>query len=88
MRPATRRAGPIVRHPVDKLDAIEVLCGRRSDPEYARQMEQELAAEPDMPWENFDVGMLDRYVGPISWEIRSREDGFVVRYMVLAPDDD
>ncbi len=58
------------------------------DPEYARQMEQELAAEPDMPWENFDVGMLDRYVGPISWEVRSREDGFVVRYMVLAPEDD
>ncbi len=58
------------------------------DPEYARQMEQEFAAEPDMPWENFDVRMLDRYMGPISWEIRSSDDGFVVRYMVLAPDDD
>ena len=58
------------------------------DPEYARQMEEEFAAEPDMPWENFDVKMLDRYMGPISWEIRSRDDGFVVRYMILAPDDD
>ena len=58
------------------------------DPEYARQLEQEFAAEPDMPWENFDVRILDRYMGPISWEIRSRDDGFVVRYRVLAPDDD
>jgi len=58
------------------------------DPEYARQMEQELAAEPVMPWDEFDVRMLDRYVGPISWEIRSLDDGFVMRYMVLAPDDD
>ena len=61
---------------------------REWDPEYARQMEQELAAEPDMPWENFDVRMLERYLGPISWEIRSLDDGFVVRYMVLAPGDD
>ena len=58
------------------------------DPEYARQMQEELAAEPAMPWEDFDVRMLDDYVGPISWEIRSRDDGFVVRYMVLAPEDD
>jgi hypothetical protein len=58
------------------------------DPEYARQMEQEFADEPDMPWEEFDVAMLNRYLGPISWEIRSLDDGFVVRYMVLAPDDD
>ena len=61
---------------------------KKWDPEYARQMEQELAAEPVMPWDNFDVRMLDRYVGPISWEIRSRDDGFVVRYMVLAPEED
>ena len=46
------------------------------------------ASEPVMPWADFDVSMLDRYVGPISWEIRSLDDGFVVRYMVLAPDDD
>jgi hypothetical protein len=58
------------------------------DPEYARQLEQALAAEPDMPWEDFDVAMLNRYLGPISWEIRSLDDGFMVRYMILAPDDD
>ncbi len=58
------------------------------DPEYARQMEQEIADEPAMPWDDFDVRMLDRYIGPISWEIRSRDDGFVVRYMILAPDED
>ena len=56
------------------------------DPEYARQMEQEFADGPGMPWDDFDVGMLDRYVGPIAWEIRSLDDGFVVRYRVLAPD--
>lgn len=58
------------------------------DPEYAQELERERAAEPEMPWENFDVKMLDRYVGPLSWEIRSREDGFVVRYMVLGPEED
>ena len=58
------------------------------DPEYARQMEQEFADGPGMPWDDFDVGMLDRYVGPIAWEIRSLDDGFVVRYRVLAPDGD
>ncbi len=57
------------------------------DPEYAREMEEEFAAEADMPWENFDAEMLERYVGPISWEIRDHTDGFVVRYVVLAPEE-
>ena len=66
--------------------AIEQM--KQWDPEQARELQRELANEPEAPWEDFDLRMLNRYLGPVSWEFRSREDGFVGKYMVLVPEEE
>ena len=71
--------GPMVNQQV-----IEQM--KQWNPDDARQLEQDFADAGDMPWANFDVRMLDRYMGPISWEIRSRDDGFVLSYVVMEPE--
>ncbi len=58
---------------------------KQRDPEYAREMEAEFRAEPQAPWHDFDLEILNRYLGPVAWELRSRDDGFVGRYLLLAP---
>lgn len=50
---------------------------RQWDPEYARELERELAAQPDAPWADLDPEMLRKYLGPISWDVRAVDEGFV-----------
>ncbi len=84
---------------VDLVDYIEYFKGLGSmmnrqvlqrmkqwDPDDARQLEHDFADVPELPWANFDVRTLDRYMGPLAWEIRSRDDGFVMRYVVMQPE--
>jgi len=66
--------------------AIEQM--KQWDPDYARELQRELADKPERPWEDFDLQMLNRYLGPVSWEVRSREDGFVGKYIVLEPEEE
>ena len=86
---------------VDLVDYIEYFKGLGSmankkvleqmkqwDPDGARQMEQDFADAGELPWANFDVRTLDRYMGPLAWEIRSRDDGFVMRYVVMEPESE
>jgi hypothetical protein len=55
------------------------------DPEYAQEMQRELDAQEPMPWENLDPELLRQYIGPVSWQIQARQDGFVGKYLLLAP---
>jgi hypothetical protein len=55
------------------------------DPEYAEEMRRELEAQPPLPWEEFDVTLLRQYLGPVSWQVQARPDGFVGKYLLLAP---
>ncbi len=55
------------------------------DPEFAQEMQAELDAEPAPPWADFDVNLLREHLGPMSWEIRAAQDGFVAKYYLLAP---
>lgn len=57
------------------------------NPEYAAEMRAEMEAEPPMPWERLDIDALKRYIGPISWQLRARDDGFVGKYFLLEPDE-
>jgi hypothetical protein len=50
------------------------------DPELAGMM-----GEQDPAWGGFDVRMIAKYIGPLCWEVRSREDGFSGRYLLLPP---
>ncbi len=40
-------------------------------------MEADLAAQPPEPWADLDFEELKRRLGPIVWQLRSRDDGFV-----------
>lgn len=55
------------------------------DAEYAQEMQAEFDAQPAPPWRDFDLETLKRYIGPASWQMRAREDGFVGTYYLLAP---
>jgi hypothetical protein len=55
------------------------------DPEYADQMQRELDAQEAMPWEGLDPELLRQYIGPVSWQVQARDDGFVGKYLLLAP---
>ena len=57
---------------------------RQWNPEYAQQMEAELRAKEPAPWKEFDIALLRRYVGPLVWQLRSTDDGFVGTYDLLA----
>ncbi len=56
------------------------------DPAYAQELAAEFAAQPQAPWKDFDLAIIDRYLGPLAWELRARENGFVGRYLVLEPE--
>lgn len=58
------------------------------NPEYAQEMQDELDAAPSMPWEDLDIEHLKRFIGPIAWELRAREDGFVGKYFFLEPEQE
>jgi hypothetical protein len=55
------------------------------DPEYADEMQRELDAQEPMPWDELDPKLLRQYLGPVSWQVRSRDDGFVGKYLLLEP---
>jgi hypothetical protein len=55
------------------------------DPEYAEEMQRELEAAEPGPWKGIDAKLLRQYIGPISWQVQAREDGFVGKYLLLAP---
>ncbi len=57
---------------------------RQWNPEYAQQMEAELGAKEPGPWNEFDLAILRLYVGPLVWQVRSTDDGFVGTYDLLA----
>ncbi len=50
------------------------------DPEHAGMM-----GGADPAWGGFDVKMIAKYIGPLCWEVRSRDDGFAGRYVLLPP---
>ncbi|MCH8342999.1 MAG: hypothetical protein IH983_03325 [Planctomycetes bacterium] len=53
------------------------------NPEYAKEMEDELAAKPPPPWRQFDMEILKRYLGPMAWQVHSDPDGFVGTYYLF-----
>ncbi len=53
------------------------------NPEYAKEMEDELAAKPPPPWRQFDTEILKRYLGPMAWQVQSDPDGFVGTYYLF-----
>jgi hypothetical protein len=55
------------------------------DPEYAEEMLRELDAREAMPWEALDPELLRQYLGPVAWQVQARQDGFVGKYLLLAP---
>jgi hypothetical protein len=55
------------------------------DPEYAEEMRQEMEARGPSPWEKLDPALLREYIGPVSWQIKARDDGFVGKYLLLEP---
>jgi len=55
------------------------------DPEYADEMQRELDAQEPMPWDDLDPKLLRQYIGPLSWLVQAREDGFVGKYLLLEP---
>ncbi|MHC4709614.1 MAG: hypothetical protein ACYTA3_04105, partial [Planctomycetota bacterium] len=55
------------------------------DPEYAEEMQRELDAQEPMPWDDLDPKLLRQYIGPLSWLVQARDDGFVGKYLLLEP---
>jgi hypothetical protein len=55
------------------------------DPEYAEEMRREMEARGPEPWEELDPAVLREYLGPVSWQIKARDDGFVGKYLLLEP---
>ena len=53
------------------------------DPEAAKEMRGEMRAEALNPLADFDLGIVKRYLGPVAWQLRSSEDGFVGTYYLL-----
>ena len=53
------------------------------NPEYAKEMEDELAAKPPPPWRQFDIEILKRYLGPMAWQVQSDSNGFVGTYYLF-----
>jgi len=64
---------------------MEIQQFKQWDPEYAAELQQELDDMAKEPWRDFDVEIIDKYVGPVAWEIRATDEGFAARYMVLGP---
>ncbi len=64
-------------------DMIEQM--KQWDPEFAKEMQDELDAEPAAPWADFNLDVLREHLGPMSWEIRAAPDGFIAKYYLLAP---
>jgi hypothetical protein len=55
------------------------------NPEYADEMQAELEDQEAAPWRKFDTTELKRYLGPVVWEFRATDDGFVGTSHLLAP---
>jgi hypothetical protein len=58
------------------------------DPEYAEELQRELDEMGDEPWRKFDIDSLHEYIGPVTWELRATDAGFVGRYLVMPPQED
>ncbi len=62
---------------------------REFDPRMAEQMEAELAAGEQFPLDEIDLELLKRYMGPVAWQIRAHDEGFVgSSYLFEAPAQD
>ncbi len=62
---------------------------REFDPRMAAQMEAEQAAREQFPLDEIDLELLKRYLGPVAWQIRAHEEGFVgSSYLFEAPAQD
>ena len=58
---------------------------RRMDPQEAAQIEAEMRRQPARaPW---NADLLSRHVGPLVWQLRATEDGFVGTYYLLAGEE-
>ena len=50
---------------------------REFDPRMAEQMEAGRAAQKQFPLDEIDLELLQRYLGPVAWQIRAHDEGFV-----------
>ncbi|MCZ6494076.1 MAG: hypothetical protein O6933_08365, partial [Planctomycetota bacterium] len=53
------------------------------NPEYAKEMEDELAAKPPPPWRQVDPGSQKRCLCPIAGQVQSDSNGFVGTYYLF-----
>lgn len=58
---------------------------RQFDPEYAKELEADLAKQPPSPFEKLDARTLQRYLGPTSWYVTNDGKGFLGKAFMLEP---